>query len=534
MTHGMKSLAKELPKHGRYGDTIVAHINPQEAALLKSLGGSGTINPTTGLPEFFGGLGALNPLNKGSAAGKLVGSIPGVKEAQNLATTVFQPVEKAVVQPASRGLVSLDKAVGKAIPGGWGTLGMAAASFIPGMTPLMMGGLGAINGSGVLRPGGKFNMQGAIMGGVTAYGMAELSNYAQVSGGGDGSAGTSIPTSATPPASLPVSEVPIGDFAGSLSDPTAGMAAAYTPPAPPGVMSNIASGNFSEAANQVGANIGSAVKSGYNSGADLLDKATTGSTYSNLAKGYGENVSDFGAGLKNLATGSGGTAASEAVKAGTLTSPAMAAGATLYGGTGMMAVEEQRKYLEEAKKANAISEADYNAKLADINRQADIARRVTAEHPFGVTSKDISIGDTYYGRTGASDTAYDRADDAGVTLYAAGGDVDGQLSLADYMMTNSNQTSSPLKLASGGMPRFLSGGGDGMSDSIHASIGGSQPARLADGEFVIPADVVSHLGNGSSKAGAKRLYKMMDKVRVARTGRKQQGKQINPMKYMPA
>ena len=91
-----------------------------------------------------------------------------------------------------------------------------------------------------------------------------------------------------------------------------------------------------------------------------------------------------------------------------------------------------------------------------------------------------------------------------------------------------------LGYAAGGMPRFLSGGGDGMSDSIRANINGTQEARLADGEFVIPADVVSHLGNGSSKAGAKQLYTMMDKVRKARTGRKSQGKQINPRKYLLA
>lgn len=81
---------------------------------------------------------------------------------------------------------------------------------------------------------------------------------------------------------------------------------------------------------------------------------------------------------------------------------------------------------------------------------------------------------------------------------------------------------------------YLDGQGDGMSDSIPATIEGKQPARLADGEFVIPADVVSHLGNGSSKAGSKRLYAMLDKVRSARTGNKKQGKQINPAKYMPA
>jgi hypothetical protein len=82
--------------------------------------------------------------------------------------------------------------------------------------------------------------------------------------------------------------------------------------------------------------------------------------------------------------------------------------------------------------------------------------------------------------------------------------------------------------------RLLKGPGDGMSDNIPAKIGKHQPARLADGEFVVPADVVSHLGNGSTDAGAKRLYSMMDKIRQARTGKKAQGKQINPNKYLPA
>jgi len=82
--------------------------------------------------------------------------------------------------------------------------------------------------------------------------------------------------------------------------------------------------------------------------------------------------------------------------------------------------------------------------------------------------------------------------------------------------------------------RLLKGPGDGMSDSIPAVIGRRQPARLAHGEFVVPADVVSHLGNGSTDAGAKQLYAMMDKVRHARTGNEEQGKEINPRKFMPA
>lgn len=87
--------------------------------------------------------------------------------------------------------------------------------------------------------------------------------------------------------------------------------------------------------------------------------------------------------------------------------------------------------------------------------------------------------------------------------------------------------------AAGGQPRLLKGPGDGMSDDIPATIANKQPARLADGEFVVPADVVSHLGNGSTDAGSKKLHSMMDNVRKARTGRKAQGKQINPNRFMP-
>ena len=81
--------------------------------------------------------------------------------------------------------------------------------------------------------------------------------------------------------------------------------------------------------------------------------------------------------------------------------------------------------------------------------------------------------------------------------------------------------------------RYLRGETDGMADRINTSIDDRQPAKLSHGEFVVPADVVSHLGNGNSDAGAKKLYQMMDKIRIARTGTKKQGRQINPDKYMP-
>jgi hypothetical protein len=82
--------------------------------------------------------------------------------------------------------------------------------------------------------------------------------------------------------------------------------------------------------------------------------------------------------------------------------------------------------------------------------------------------------------------------------------------------------------------RYLGSAQDGMADTIPATIDNKDPAALSGGEFVIAADVVSGLGNGNSEAGARELYNMMDRVRQARTGTKQQGKQINPQQVMIA
>jgi hypothetical protein len=83
-----------------------------------------------------------------------------------------------------------------------------------------------------------------------------------------------------------------------------------------------------------------------------------------------------------------------------------------------------------------------------------------------------------------------------------------------------------------GQGYYLGGPTDGMADQIPATIDNRQPAALSDGEFVIPADVVSHLGNGNSNSGAQHLYGMMDKVRKARTGNPEQGRQIDANKFL--
>ena len=85
--------------------------------------------------------------------------------------------------------------------------------------------------------------------------------------------------------------------------------------------------------------------------------------------------------------------------------------------------------------------------------------------------------------------------------------------------------------------RLLRGPGDGVSDSIPATIADRRPARLADGEFVVPARIVSELGNGSTEAGARKLYAMMDRVQRARgktTGKGRVAVNSRSEKYLPA
>ena len=115
-------------------------------------------------------------------------------------------------------------------------------------------------------------------------------------------------------------------------------------------------------------------------------------------------------------------------------------------------------------------------------------------------------------------------------LWHSGGDLAGGGAASAY-----NRRYHPYSAGgSTGRGYYLGGPTDGMADKIPATIDGTQEARLSDGEFVIPADVVSHLGNGNSDAGAKALKDMMSRVRKARTGNEKQGKEIDPKKFIPA
>jgi hypothetical protein len=586
---------------------------------------------------------------------------PISKPLEKAATAVLQPVEKAIVQPINQGLASLDKMVGKAIPGGWGTVASIAGSAMGVPTPYLVG-LGALQGSGVTRKGGSFNLQGALIGGATAYATAELGDYLRSAApGAEGIAGV------TPPPTVDAAGNIINQATGQVGSGLAGNASGLLPPPPPpSVFSQVMSGNFGDALSQVGTNIGTAAS---NAGQSIINapsdafNAISNYDYSGAIDKGLSNASQTGAGIKNLLTGPAGVSKTASALSGV--NPVTMGGMALYGSASLSDLDAQRNFLKEQQAAGNIAQAEYDAAMAEINRSEAIARDAVARNPFDTNpDRSATIGDTDYRRADAEENLYGRFDPS-ERLFAMGGSVDdeagmdearglglgnlsngfmnmgstpaydkgGKVSTSnsdkkrrDYLdMLNAEFMSPPsqyvegmgfmsppqsvggrlganldalggnlraglsgtamrdqegnirtmpgmldvgykgqvgpgeldvglqrairampgrnkdyalnakysVKFAEGGQPRFLSGGGDGMSDSIKANINGTQEARLADGEFVIPADVVSHLGNGSSKAGAKRLYSMMDKVRTARTGTKRQGKQINPKQFMP-
>lgn len=145
------------------------------------------------------------------------------------------------------------------------------------------------------------------------------------------------------------------------------------------------------------------------------------------------------------------------------------------------------------------------------------------------------VDNLWFGKDSASDTGASEtsplfggsdssggAKEGGLLAAARGGHLGGSYNLGDY--------------SDGG--RLLRGPGDGVSDSIPATIGGKRPARLADGEFVVPARIVSEIGNGSTEAGARKLYAMMERVQQARKqtvgkGRSKVAKNTRADKYLP-
>lgn len=407
----MRGMAEEMRSAGRYGDTVLAHINPEEARILSQISGPPSINPETGLPEFFWK--------------KLFGVVSKVLP--------FIP-----------------------IPGLFGMSSLLTKSILSGLAA----GASAKKG---------FDLKQALGGGLTAYALGSLGEKMGLGGGQaqaqavDGSSmlaadGTTIGANALSPMELaeqqggygfgpqsvaPTPLVEAGSLTGTAVNPTVDMPT----PTP---------------------NYGTYIDGGISTDArpTIAPEATTGLTTDLYTQGQG-----IGAPLEGMDIAMAGV-----------------------GGLGM---ESAAKESRDQQMALAAAEEERKKKIERYNALARYYGSNIAFQPRTV-------------RTG------------GLMALAGGGAID------------------PVGYEGGGMtapvnqPRMLAGGGDGMSDSIPATIDGTQPARLADGEFVIPADVVADIGNGSSSAGAKRLYGMMDRVREARHGTTKQPPEIKMNRLMPA
>lgn len=462
---------------------------------------------------------------------------------------------------------AIDDAVRDIIPGGWTTIVEAGLALTPAGA-LGSAAFGALSGgTGGFRK--KFDVSGAIMGGLQGYGIGSMATSLASAAAPNpyGSGANYDLTSTTSPkafnAPTEIGSMSATDYSLASSTPTPVNTAGVSP-VDYGLSNAASSGINPVSSAQVGytpaGEIGYA-QSTTNPGQLPSGSSMTGiqdtsfgappppSGLENLGSSMANKASQVGQGVKNL-TGFGPEGVSGIIPAAQAANAGM--GYTSYAGLGSIALQEMAKKNQDAYEKGQIPSAEYLKNQREIDEAVAQANAAVQKYTYEPDAQLTTEQPTFYGKK--QRTLYDEMaqTDQPQTNYAFGGTVESQ-QYADDMATggltggfkfNSNNqlpmyavggfASGLGSYASGGSPRFLSGGGDGMSDSIRANIDGHQEARLADGEFVIPADVVSHLGNGSSKAGAKQLHAMMDRIRKARTGNPKQGKQINPLKLMPA
>jgi hypothetical protein len=549
-TQGLASL-------GRNGDSMLVHMSPSEVAGLQGLamaqGGSLTINPQTGLPEAFK-LGGFFKSLLPTVVGGIASMIPGMQFAA-------YPMLTGILAGAATGaLTNKNKLLG-AVTGGLGGYsgagimgaGKAAAGAMTGAeaakTAATNAGIGG--GSSGLATGGGF-IPGATSGADLAYNNAMM---AAQSGGAANSAisgasgamdiekalaaGRPIGMANTfaSSASLP----PDPTFLGNMGDAFKGMGGAATgnQAAIDAYTKSIGAESALGALGKTALPFGGAAVMGGLEESDIYGKP--------MQRAEAEKYDPYGrlnlgsdTGLRLVAKGGyidgyaeGGTIATGGIR-------------DLYGssdnqnqaplsrdgyGLGRLNQLGNQQSLSQAQTLGYAEGGVASLELPDPSKTAPAPENlenmiINETAKTEMLEKQLNNLTSNTLNTGSIPTQN----------YAPGAFSNAAAAMQNQVLSPEtafvqNLTSARTGYAKGG---YLNGAGDGMSDSIPATIEGKQPARLADGEFVVPADVVSHLGNGSSKAGSKRLYAMLDKVRRARTGNKKQGKQINPNKYMPA
>ena len=533
-TYGLRNAAEQLRERGRGDDTILAHINPQEAGILKLLGGSGTINPYTGLPEF-------------KSVRQFLKSTPVLKDVYKVGSSIGKEVERGIESIAkdkilgpiaSMAVAYYGGPIGSAIYQGVATPGSSfdtKRAIRAGATTAAFNALSAPD-SNVLTPRGSITdlfgsgMQQVPVEGISSVAESAPSVLESIGGTMDAAGSANIPgeigslesavASAEPQAIVyPGSGIgePVGQLASApmnapVTDSGSGLGS--LPEVTPERLPTYSEQYFDNMMGQPAsyADVGEVPTFDYGRAAsDISEASADPNAFQKGVNALKQGYSDVKQGISNIIP--------EPVKdAYDVVKDYLPDRQDIRDAAGVTSLGITAYGTYQTKKELDAQKAEAERVLADqANRtkeEIEFAQSVLRDYPYN------------YQRLTEEEVRRER----GMAMGGRINSYDDEIGGDDSMMQGGIAS-----LAKGGLPpRYLRGGGDGMSDSIKANIEGKQEARLADGEFVVPADVVSHLGNGSSNAGAKKLYAMMNRIRKSRTGKTRQAPEVNTRRLMPA
>jgi hypothetical protein len=536
----LKVLAQQLQSKGRNGDTMLAHIHPKEAALLKAVGGSGTINPKTGLREYGGWLEEkLNQAkdalrdpgraisNLGNEVGRVVsdplGAIRNVAgEVVRLPGNLLAGIGSLPGQAASMlGMPGAQEYFDKRLTPNDNIKALApaamaaiAGAIMPATIPVSAKML-ALGYGGAKMIDDPDRPWDAIMSGAGVYGGynagAQFNTAANAARAANAGGAASMPGEQA----LPMDQVralppdPYSIQHGNAPGATGTLANnnfALTPDSPYSVAtSNTApfSSTGTSAPTSLWQDTKALARETFPTASEYADKASnyvdelaakypkTADLAGKAAEFAWDNKGPIALGLMALGGGGG----EEDVPNGAPTEP--------YEYSNMDFTQEGH---------NLAYDPNSSAQRRHITNT--FTRR--PKGPYGSANGGLVPGFAGGGLMALNmpNTSFPQA----------------QVNAAAYGAPRQiQQNNSPMQFAGGGATsvggfatggaaggRFLRGPGDGVSDSIPATINGNQPAKLADGEFVVPARIVSEIGNGSSEAGSRKLYAMLDRVQNAR------------------
>lgn len=498
---GLAQAASRVAAAGRGGDTMLAHINPREASMLARMGGSGTVNPTTGLVEFKGGIGkllaAVAPIALNFIVPGFGAAIGGALGATGIGASMLGSAVIGAGSSALAGGDPLKGAVGGALGAGAGGALGGAIGDATGMTLSSAGqnalGSALIGGAQSAATGGDF-LTGAVQGGVGGYAGSTLSGMA---GGVDGKLGSGLQTAGQQFGNaLTMGADPKQALAqGALS----GLAAAYAAPSAPeprsiyditpaetgGLGLKSPSDMAIEGLRAPGVNTSGVPEMGLSQNYGLTGGATPTFT------GPDNMAVDYSLAAPSMQTAGAQPELGTGIQASPLNAIATQTGSAIPGAT--------KAATGTANKGFSLGNAAAMLPLLSL---------------FGSANTPEEVQQVVAGMTPEQQEYFNRPmrtwnwDTLGAAAKMQGLPVGSYIArnwdkVGGGMYDNSEQ---PQALARGGaLMRLAQGGGSGRDDTI--------PARLSDGEYVMDAETVSMLGDGSTKDGARRLDEMRSKIR---------------------